>query len=1049
MARTESNERRQLTVVFCDLVEATALSNSLDPEDYGELVHAFRSLCEDVVGALDGFVAQYMGDGVLVYFGYPVAQEDAAVRAVSAGLRIVVEAAALSAALPGERKLQVRVGIHAGVVVAPTDDMGRRGAELALGSAPNTAARLQGIAAPDSVVVSQHIYRLTSGDFDFESLGEHRLKGVPEPLAVYRVQRRRAVSSRFDASLGWGLSPFIGREDVQAAFLQLWPQVLGGEGQNVLLRGEAGVGKSRILHELRALLLPAPRWIRATCSEQRRNSSFACIASALAHWSGIEEEDDRAARLAKLEAALEEGGLIASEFLAVSAELLNVPLPPDKAVPPQLSSQEQRSSMIAALVRLLLALAGRGPVALCFEDLHWVDPSSEEVIAQVLQASRGAPLLCVGTSRPSFEWSTPVPALSLELAPLPIEAIRELADRLSGGQCPPHLLEHIAKQSDGVPLFAEELTRAVLETAESDSLSPSQVPATLQDSLMARLDRLPDGKRVAQLASIYGRQFSESLLNVLAPLDAETAARGLAQLLDAGIVERTSGSSFAFKHALVRDAAYSSILRGARRRYHLTVAETLRRELERVESSQPDLLAHHFFEGGRSAQAAELWLVAAQRAADKAAIKEAEIHLAHVARALPDLSSEDERNELELKSQMVSGQLAIANQGYAAPAVELAFTRALELCKLLGHVPSTSDVTKLLASRVLCSEDLNKLRPASNPLFWVLWGFGAFYQARAEHRRALEIGQQMLRMAAGKPDLLVEGHFGAGSSLYYLGRFREAADHLLRGFEISHQVDHSAATPTGHRADFLCLGYASLALWHLGEWERAAQLNAEAFDLAQSLNQPYLAASGHAMRASLMHLMQDTRACLDASDAALELADKYNFGFVKIWVKPLLGWAMVQTTGNSLGLATIQEVLLAYARSGTSVFKTHVLGLVAECQLALGDLASARAFVKEGLQLADATGERFCEPELFRLRASIELASANSDTELAGVSLRRALRQAREQEAWAVETRVSRELAELTPVESHPPVTRERALSSAPLRAAPTETQPNNVSLSR
>jgi predicted ATPase/class 3 adenylate cyclase len=1042
MARNEISERRQLTVVFCDLVESTALSSALDPEDYRDLVHAFRSLCEEVVAKLNGFVAQYMGDGVLVYFGYPAAQEDAAVRAVTAGLRIVSEAKALAAAMsvrPGWQ-LRVRVGIHAGIVVTPTEDSARRGAELALGPAPNIAARLQSIAAPDSVVISQHVYRLTNGYFDCEPLGAQELKGVPDPLDVYRVERHRAVSSRFEGSRGAGLSPFLEREDVRSTLVRLWAGVQAGQGQNVLLSGEPGVGKSRVVHELRGWLQPEPKWISATCSEQAKNRSFGCIASALANWAGVDEEDDPAARLAKLERSLEDAGLIAHDFLAVGAELLDAPLPPERTTPARLSSREQRRSTISVLVRWLLALASREPRVLCFEDLHWVDPSSEEVIARVLQSSGDAFLLCVCTFRPSFSWNEAVPGSTVELPTLSVEAIRELSRTLSGGHCSPSVVERIAEQSDGVPLFAEELTRAVLEMSPESPSHIGQVPATLQDSLMARLDRLAYGKGVAQLASICGRQFSEGLLNVLSPLDAATVARGLGELLEAGIVRAVAGSQYTFNHALVRDAAYDSILRATRRRYHVTVAESLRRELPRMQSSQPELLAHHFFEGGRAAEAAELWLVAAQRAADKAAIKEAEGHLAHVALALQGITGDDERSELELKSQMLRGQLAITNEGYAAPAVERAFSRAFLLCKQLGHAPEASDVTKLLASRVLCSEDLNKLRPASDPLFWVLWGFGAFYQARAEHRRALEIGQQMLRMAAGRPDLLVEGHFGAGSSLYYLGRFREAADYLLRGFEISEQVDHSAATPTGHRADFLCLGYASLALWHLGEQERATALNAQAFDLAQSLNQPYLAASGHAMRASLLHLMRDSRGCLDASDAALELADKFGFGFVKIWVKPLLGWAMVQTTSNALGLRLIQETLLAYRQSCTSVFRTHVLGLAADCSLRLGDAASARAHVDEALELADATGERFCEPELFRLRATVELTSVAPDLALSLAALQRALRQAREQEAWAVESSVARQIDELGLQDSRSLLGRDRApmpAESASLVATP------------
>jgi tetratricopeptide (TPR) repeat protein len=381
--------------------------------------------------------------------------------------------------------------------------------------------------------------------------------------------------------------------------------------------------------------------------------------------------------------------------------------------------------------------------------------------------------------------------------------------------------------------------------------------------------------------------------------------------------------------------------------------------------------------------------------------------------ALTQIVDSDQRNEFELRVQMVSCQLAMSTHGYASPVVETAFTRALELCRSLGHAPSAGTVTKLLASRVLCADDLVKERPGPGPLFWVLWGFGAFHQARAEHRRALQIGERLLEMAAGTPELLVEGHFGAGSSLYYLGEFQAAAEHLEKGWQAYNQAAPSSVSPTGRRAEFLCLGYLSLCLWHLGDVERAAAENARAFQLALAADQVYVAASGYAMRASLLALMQDAAGALEASAKALELADEYGFGFVAIWAKPIFGWALVQTTSEDTGLKMIEEVLTSYGPNTTRIFQTYLLGLAAECHVQFGALSQARACVDEALALAEQTGERFWEPELFRLRGLIELEIPDGSPTLAHRALRRALRQAREQRARSIERRVLQQLMQL------------------------------------
>jgi class 3 adenylate cyclase/tetratricopeptide (TPR) repeat protein len=634
-------ERRQLTVMFCDLVGSTALSEKLDPEDLREVIRAYRETCAKVVGRFEGHIAKYIGDGLLVYFGYPQAHEDDAQRAVHAGLGIVEDMQRLNQRVSKEHgvELGVRVGIHTGLVVAGEMGAGEVVEKHAIvGETPNIAARLHELAEPNTVVLSARTQRLVEGLFDCDGLGPQHLKGISEPMPVYQVQGEGVAPSRFEAVAERGLTPLVGREEEIALLLKRWNLAKDGEGQVVLLSGEAGVGKSRILREFRARLVDEPHH-RAFyfCSPYHRNTALYPVIGQLERDLHIEKDDGPEQRLDKLESWLGELDLAVDEMMPLLVPLLS-PSGVERYPPPSLGPEQLKERTLEALVDVMRARAARQPVLMTVEDAHWVDPSSLEFLSLSIEGLRSARVLLTVSYRPEFEppWTGRSHLTSLTLNNLGRKESTGLVAAVTGGKAlPEEVLGQILAGTDGVPLFVEEMTKTVLESgllqdvgdhyALSGDSSSLSIPASLQDSLMARLDRLGEEKAVAQLAAMMGRTFSFELLAAVSPLGDEELERALSKLVEAGLIYRHGlppDVTYEFKHALVRDAAYHSLLKNTRQQYHGQIAQVLEESFVAVET-EPEVLAYHFSEAGLPGQAVQYWGKAGERALARYGYEEA------------------------------------------------------------------------------------------------------------------------------------------------------------------------------------------------------------------------------------------------------------------------------------------------------------------------------------------------------------------------------------------------------------------------------------------
>ena len=640
-------ERRQLTVLFCDLVDSTRLSSQLDPEELRQVVQAYQATCAKVIARFEGHIAQYLGDGLLVYFGYPLAHEDDAQRAVRAGLGIIEAMGQLHPSLGQEREvhLAVRLGIHTGLVVVGDVGGGARQEQLALGETPNVAARLQGIAAPNTLVISAATFQLLGGFFACQPFGTPLLKGLAQPLAVYRVLYESMARSRLEAASSTGWTPLVGREQEIGVLLERWAQVKDGLGQVVLLSGEAGIGKSRLVQVLTDQVAAEPRaWLTpCQCSPYHQHTALYPLIDLLERVAlRFDREESPQQKVGKLEGFLVQYGLPLAEAVPLFAALLSLPLPADYA-PLTMSPEQQKQQTLHALLTILLRIAAQQPVLFVMEDLHWVDPSTLELLSLLVDQGPTARILTLFTFRPDFPppWTGRAHLTQLTVNRLPrrqaVEVIRQVAH---GKVLPPEVVEQIVAKTDGVPLFVEELTKMVLESGllqEQDEryaltgpLHPLAIPATLHDSLMARLDRLAAVKALAQLGATLGREFSYALLRAVAPWEEGIVHQGLHQLVAAEFLYQRGvppQATYTFKHALIQDVAYQSLLRSTRQQYHQRIAQALEAQFPETVETQPELVAQHYTAAGCHEQAILYWLRAGQHASDRSANVEAISHL--------------------------------------------------------------------------------------------------------------------------------------------------------------------------------------------------------------------------------------------------------------------------------------------------------------------------------------------------------------------------------------------------------------------------------------
>jgi class 3 adenylate cyclase/predicted ATPase len=1000
-------ERRQLTVLFCDLVGSTALSRQLDPEDYRAVVRAYQAACASVIGRFDGHIAQYLGDGLLVYFGYPQAHEDDAQRAVRAALGCLEALEVLNTRLERDQgiRLAVRLGMHTGLVVVGAMGGAGRQEQLALGEVPNIAARLQGLAEPDTVLISADTYRLIQGYFACQTLGNHALRGVSQPIAVYQVLQESGAQSRLDIAGPSGLTPLAGRESEVLLLLERWAHSQGGGGQVVLLSGEAGIGKSRLVEVLceRVRSASATR-IVFRCSPYYQNSALYPVIDHLQRFLQWQRDEAPEAKFNTLERVLRTSRLPLEDVLPLFAALLSVPVP-ERYPPHNLTPQRQRQKTHEALVAWLLEEAERQPVLAVWEDLHWADPSTLELLGLVLDQVPTARMLTLLTCRPEFHppWATHSHITQVTLTRLGRAPVEAMITSLTGGKAlPTAVVEQVVAKTDGVPLFVEELTKVILESGllreEEDHyelrgpLPPLAIPATLHDSLMARLDRLATVKEVAQLAATLGRTFSYDLLHAVTPLDEVTLQHALARLVEAELLYQRGlppQATYIFKHALIQETAYQALLKSTRQQYHQRIAQVLTAHFPDIAETQPELLAHHYTEAGLNEQAIPYWQRAGQQALQRSANLEAGQHLTRGLDLLSILPETPQRAQQELDLQVALGPALMATRGWAVPEVEQTYARARALCQQVGETP--------------------QLFPTLRGLCW-------FYFTRGALPTARELGEQLYRLAQRQatPMPRLEAHDALGGTLFFQGEYAAARTHLEQGIALTDPTAQQALALRHHVASGVwCPAVAANALWCLGFPEQAVRRSQEAVALARTLAHPqslvvaqFFAAYLHLRRHEVPEVLEQTEAFLAlATEQGLPL----HMGYGAVW----RGWVLVMQGQGDVGLAQMRRGMAAVLATGMDLSRSLCLILLAEAAGHVGQIADGLHLLVEAVTVMEESGRGEMLTEAYRLQGELHLRQTVPDAVQAEACFQQALTLARQQQAKSWELRAAMSLSRL------------------------------------
>jgi predicted ATPase/class 3 adenylate cyclase len=1000
-------ERRQLTVLFCDLVDSTALATQLDPEELREVVRAYQRVCAEAIQRFEGHIAQYLGDGLLVYFGYPQAHEDDGQRAVRAALGMVQAMTRLNERLGSEWgvRLAVRVGIHTGMVVVGEMGGGGRQEQLALGETPNLAARLQALAAPDTIVISGATQRLVQGVFTSEDLGAHALKGVSTPMRVFHVLREREAKNGVDSAVSGGLTPLLGREQEVGTLLARWAQVKDGYGQVVLLNGEAGIGKSRLVEAVKEHVTgELYTRLELRCSPYDQHSALHPMIEVLHRLLRWRQEDSAPEKLRKLETMLRRNGLSLTDVVPLFAALLGLSLP-DQYPPPTMAPQGQKHKTLEALLEWLRRETEQHPVLFIVEDLHWLDPSTLEFLSLVIDQAVSMRLFALFTYRPIFRppWAPQAHLTHLNLSRLPRHQAALMIEQVAGGKTlPAEVHQQLLTKTDGVPLFVEELTKMVLESGllreVADRyeligpLPPLAIPATLQDSLMGRLDRLATGKLVAQLGATIGRQFDYELLQAVSPMDEATLQQALGQLVEAELLYQRglpTGGTYVFRHALIQETAYLSLLRSMRQQYHQQIALALVAGFPETVDSQPELVAHHYTEAGLAAQAVPYWQRAGQRAIERSANLEAISHLTRGLAVLQTLPETPHRTQQELTLQLALGTPLVMIKGYEAPEVEQAYTRAQELCQQVGD---------------------------KSQRFSVLVGLRRIYFGRGQHHMAREMAEECLTLAQdlNNPAFLQEAHAILGTTLVYQGELLSACTHLEQGLAVHPpQAGRSLAFSDSTDPEVFCLTQLSWALWMLGYPEQALTRSRQACALAQKLSHPYSLTYALVFASALSMFRREASRVQEQAEAAIALAREQGFARWLAVGMGWRGWAIAEQGAVQEGLAQLLQAP-AVGLSQQPLRLAEVYGKANQPDAGLQVLTDT-------LVTVSSNGERRFEAELYRLQGELLLRQA-AGTDGLGVAqaeveaeacFQRAIEVARWQQAKSFELRAAMSLSRL------------------------------------
>jgi len=1016
--RARAAERRRVTVVHCgcDLFESEDLLETLDPEEQQEILIDFQQFCRDTVQQFEGTVVQSTDDGVLACFGYPVAFEDAPQCAVRAGLGLLNRMPEFNGRFARQQDLRLSalVAIHSDMAVV--EDKGGEGETLSIvGQVRSVVSQLGSMADPNTVVISDGTHRLVRGFFECESIGSHRIKGAGK-TEVHQVQSERAAGSRIDVAEPAALTPLIGRDREVGLLEDRWEQAAEGMGQVVLLIGEAGLGKSRLVHVLKQHVAgghtgdgdPMIEW---RCSPHHQNSSLHPATECFGSLLGFGRQDSPGNRLDQLVEHLQQLNLDGDEEIGLLASLLSIPL--DGRYPSlDLNPQRQKEKTLDLLLDWLRESSYQHPVLFIIEDLHWVDPTTLEFLETLVDQGFNDRILTLLTFRPEFEtpWKSKAHQTQVALNRLTKRQIGEMMELKSGvKKIPQQVVAQVVERTDGVPLFVEEFTTMILEAATvrqadgdvemSASFPVHEIPATLQDLLMARLDRMASDIEVVQLAATIGREFTYDLVRAVSPLEDADLQQELAKLVEAELLfqrGRAPRVRYMFKHALIQDAAYQSLLKKKRQQFHLQIADALEAQFPETCDSQPELLAHHFTEAAAAPKAVEYWDRAGQRALERCAHLEAIEHLTSGLELLRTLPETAERHTREIRMHVSLGVPLQSTKGYSAPEVQENYARAHELCQQLGLTAQ---------------------------LFPVLYGLFRYYMLQANYAKAEELGDQLVGMAdqTQNPNFLVAAHRALGGPLVYQGQHNRALPHLQKVISIEPTPELRAEAYQYDVVDpwITSRSYMSWALWLLGYPEQALEQSRQAITWAEGLEHPFSEALALSFAQWLHQFCHDVDRTRETAERALTISTEQSFAFWIGWCRVLRGWTLAQQGQCEEAITEIQEGIVDWRAQGSELGCHYYFVLLAEACAKADRIDDALNSLAEGQEFADATGEAYWAPEIPRLKGELLLRrdpGAHPDAEMC---FQQAIDLARKQEAKSLELRAAMSLGRLWQERGH------------------------------
>ena len=998
-------ERRQLTVMFCDLVDSTALSSRLDPEDLREVIRCYQSATSDVITRYEGHVAQFLGDGLLVYFGYPQAHEDDAARAVHAGLGIFAATAALGPRLQTPLELAVRIGIHSGLVVIGAHDVGGNTETLAIGETPNIAARLQNLAIPGTMVVSEITRQLLGGQFDLEDLGDHALKGVTQPIKVSRVCGVSRVASRFEAATHGHLTPLVGRAQEIGLLTDRWQWAQEGAGQVVVISGEPGLGKSRLVRELRkALGDEAANVLRFQCSPYHKSSAYYPLIDHLERALSLPANTTPAQKLDALEHLVVTTHRLSLQHALLLANLLSIPsgtrYPALTTTPPR-----QKEDTIAAAVDLTLAVSRPACALLLFEDAHWADPTTLDFLDLLISRTSSARLLVLLTHRPEFvvPWSHGH-MTALALSHLSRSQSSAIVSRLTANKTlPDGLLDQIVAKTDGVPLFVEELTRSLLESDQlrdcgdhfeySGVAGALRVPSTLRDSLMARLDRVPMVKEIAQMGAAIGRDFSYRLIEAIASLEVHALQRALQRLEESGLASRRGAipaAVYTFKHALVQDAAYDSLVRTQRQALHAAIANALEQQMPQAKDTAPELFAHHYTAAGMVNAAIPLWQKAGALALAKEAVQEAVSHLSQGLALVSALAESRTRHEMELELQILLGQAWTALRGWQSNEVATALKQALLLAKALDRYQALLPIYYGLFTNILVQGRIIESTRWINEAF----------EAAARH------GDLKLKRTA---------HVMACVAYTVHGDWLKARENAHSALSIhADKREHSLRQDANMESKITIECYATHWTWAFGFADEAARISDAKDALAADYGSHFIQGFALTYGAFAFDFRGEPARLRERAERAIQVGRDAHLPLYSELLGPMMrGIASFRAGDVRTGIAEMRNSLTRLEAAGFNILVPYAKSVLAHALLCDEDSASALDIIEDSLAQMERPGWEECAWLSENLRIKGLILKQLGRAEEAEASLRRAIAVAREQHAKSWELRATTALAAL------------------------------------